>query len=326
MNDAAPSWGLSPFSHSENGTAPLEPRAVDLQINGYAGVDFNADDLDAERLGFACRLLREDGVAGILATLITDAIPRMCKRLRRIADIARRDATVRSVVWGLHVEGPFLNASPGFVGAHPPAAVRPANLDDAKRLLDAGDGMVRIVTLAPERDAGMGVTRWLAAQNVLVSAGHTDASLDELLAAIDAGLSMFTHLGNGCPKFLHRHDNIIQRALSLSDRLAIGFIADGVHVPLPALGNYLRMAGMDRAFVVTDAIEAARLGPGQYSVGGQTVRVGEDLVARSEDGSHFVGSTTTMPRTAKLLREQLHLPPEDVEKLLWTNPRRLLGQ
>ena len=99
-----------------------------------------------------------------------------------------------------------------------------------------------------------------------MSAGHCNASRDELRAAIDAGLSMFTHLGNGCPRTLDRHDNIIQRALGLRNRLTLCFIGDGVHVPYPALGNYLQLAGIDRAIVVTDAMAAARLRPGSYTL------------------------------------------------------------
>src|SRR4030095_15427595 len=137
---------------------------------------------------------------------------------------------------------------------------RIADRDSMRRLLDAADGLARLVTLSPESDPGFAVTRMLAAEDVRVSAGHTNASLDELKAAIDAGLSMFTHLGNGCPMQMHRHDNIIQRALSLSDKLWICFIADGAHVAFPALGNYLRAAGLDRCVIVTDAIAPASLG------------------------------------------------------------------
>ena len=235
---------------------------VDLQVNGYAGVDFNQDHLSAEKLRFACEQLREDGVAGILATVVTAELPQMLARLERIADVCRSDPLVRGVIWGIHIEGPFLNESPGYAGAHPPAAMRPADVEVMKRLLAAADGLTRLVTLAPERDAGCQVTRWLAGQKILVSAGHCDPTLDQLRAAADAGLSMFTHLGNGCPMMLHRHDNIIQRALSMRERLTLCFIADGTHVPPVALANYLSLAGTDRTILVTDAISAARLGPG----------------------------------------------------------------
>ncbi|MGD9126173.1 MAG: N-acetylglucosamine-6-phosphate deacetylase [Planctomycetia bacterium] len=303
-----------------------EPRCVDLQVNGYAGVDFNADDLSAEQLHLACEKLREDGVVGVLPTIITAELSKMVARLGRIAEICRTDPLVREVVWGLHIEGPFINETPGYVGAHPVADVLPGDVDLMKRLLDAGDGLTRLVTLAPERDPGMKTIRWLADQQISVAAGHCDPSLNELRAAIDAGLSMFTHLGNGCPRDMHRHDNIIQRALSLSDRLTISFIADGVHVPAATLKNYLQLAGTDRTVVVTDAIAAARLGPGRYTLGGQTVDIGDDGIAYSADRSHFVGSTATMPKMIALLRDQLDLSADQINRLVSRNPSRVLGR
>lgn len=298
---------------------------VDLQLNGYRGIDFNSDELSAEALHQVCELLQADGVAGVLATIITDDLERMAARLARIAAIRRGDPLVREVVWGLHIEGPFLNETPGYVGAHPHEHVLPASVEAIERLLDAGDGLTRIVTLAPERDAGLQVTRFLAGQGIIVSAGHCNPSLDQLRAAIDAGLSMFTHLGNGCPMQLHRHDNIIQRALSLSDRLWICFIADGVHVAYAALKNYLRCVGPDRAIVVTDGTAAAGLGPGRYAIGSQEILIGDELVAWAPDRSHLIGATATMPQVAAKLECELGLNSEAVLRLTSTNPRAALA-
>ncbi len=297
---------------------------VDLQVNGYAEVDFNADCLEAEQVAAVCRRLRDDGVAGILATVITADVEAMCRRMANIVRVRSEEQSIAEMIWGIHMEGPFLNEQPGYIGAHPAEYARPAELDTMKRLLDAAGGLMRVVTLAPERDAGCQVTRFLADMGVRVSAGHCNPTRDELRASIDAGLTMFTHLGNGCPSLLPRHDNVIQRALSLSEQLFISFIADGVHVPFVALRNYLKCCGTERAFIVTDAICGAGLGPGEYTIGDRRVVVDENLATWSADRSHLVGSAGTMPRSAENLRRQLGLDDQQIKQLMVDNPRRIL--
>ncbi len=296
----------------------------DLQVNGYGGVDFNRDDLAAEDLHRACSMLERDGVEAILATVITEDVNRMCARIARLAELRERDALAKRIIAGLHVEGPFISPLDGYRGAHPADAVIPRDVNVMSRLLNAGGGLVRLVTLAPECDEDLRVTRMLAGGGVVVSAGHTDASLDQLRGAVDAGLSMFTHLGNGCPMTMHRHDNIVQRALHLRERIWLCFIADGAHVPRVALKNYFDLAGTDRSIVVTDAIAPAGLGPGRYTLGRWDLTIGEDRVARSPDGSHFVGSATTMRVAHENLR-RLGLSDADCRALLCANPRRALS-
>ncbi len=298
----------------------METGSFDLQVNGYGGVDFNSAELTGEELHRACELLDHHDVSAILATIITDQIPAMCGMLQNLVRLREADPLARRIIAGIHIEGPFLNEAAGFRGAHPPDAILPADEESMRRLLDAANGLTRLVTLAPERDERYRVTQFLAAQNIRVSAGHTDASLDQLLAAIDAGLTLFTHLGNGCPMQMHRHDNIIQRSLSLSDKLWLCFIADGVHVPWPALRNYLKAAGIERSVVVTDCISAAGLGPGRYRMGRWDLLIGEDGVARSPDGSHFVGSAGTMPQTKQNLEIHLGLNHTEIHRLTCDNP------
>lgn len=298
---------------------------VDLQVNGYAGIDFNGDNLTADSLHEACSLLKQDGVVGFLPTVITDDIDKMCGRLQRLAELREQDSLAKEIVLGFHIEGPFISSVPGFIGAHPAEAACDADPEKMQRLLDASAGLVRIVTLAPERDTRFKVTRLLADQDICVSAGHCDPTLDQLDGAIDAGLSMFTHLGNGCPLNLHRHDNIIQRVLSRADRLWCCLIADGFHVPWHALGNYLAAAGVDRCLVVTDCISAARMGPGTYRLGGQDVIVDEGGQTWSADRSHLAGSTVTMSTTATNLRDRLGCNSEDVARLIFENPLRAIG-
>ncbi|MEM7390955.1 MAG: N-acetylglucosamine-6-phosphate deacetylase [Verrucomicrobiota bacterium] len=299
--------------------------AFDIQVNGYAGADFNRDGLAGADLEQACSHLERDGNEGILATIITDDLPKMENRLARLTALREQNTIIRNMIRGFHIEGPFISPEPGYVGAHPAAAVQPASVDAMQRLLDAAGGLTRLVTLAPEHDSGFKVIRKLHANGITVAAGHCDPDLDTLKGAIDAGLSLFTHLGNGCPMQMHRHDNIIQRVLSLSPALWISFIADGAHVPWPALKNYLTCAGLNRSIITTDAISAARLGPGRYTLGDREVDVGEDAVVWAPDRSHFVGSAGTMPQVIARIRSELGLADEDIHALTSTNPRKAVG-
>ena len=297
----------------------------DLQINGYGGVDFNQDDLAADRLHDVCVMLEEAGVEAILATIITDTMERMERRLANIARHRAADPLIARIIAGVHIEGPFINAADGYRGAHPADAVRPADVDLMRRLLDAAGGLTRLVTLAPENDPDLATTRFIASQGIIVAGGHSNADLQTLHAAVDAGLSLWTHLGNGCPMQMHRHDNIIQRVLSMDDRLRISFIADGVHVPFFALGNYLKAAGVERCVVVTDAVAPAGLGPGLYKLGRWEMKIGEDMVSRAPDGSHLIGSAITMPRTYENLVRQLGLSEQQAKYLTYDHPRKMIG-
>lgn len=300
-------------------------KPLDLQVNGYAGTDFNRDDLTAEALHHACHCLREDGCDAILATFITDDVATLERRMSTLVKLREKDPLAQEVIAGIHIEGPFINPEKGYVGAHPPQCVKPANLEDTKRLLDAAGGLTKIITLAPEHDENFHVTEFLSSNGITVSAGHCNPSLEQLRTATEHGLSMFTHVGNGCPMLMHRHDNIIHRALALRDRLWLCFIPDGVHIDFFALINYLRSAGLEKTIFVTDAISAARLGPGNYTLAGWDIKIGEDLVARSPDGSHFVGSTVTIPRILSNGQQSLGLTKAELELLLDTNPRKAVG-
>lgn len=304
---------------------PKKQQLFDLQVNGFAGVDFNSDFLTAEELQQACQALAKDGVSGILATIITDELEVMQKRIRRLVEARNASEEAKSMVHGIHVEGPFLNVEPGYIGTHPPAAACHASPEHAKPLLEAGEGLVRLLTLAPEQDPQAKTTRWLVDQGVVVSAGHCNPTLYELKFAIDQGLSVFTHLGNGCPLQIQRHDNIIQRVLSVSDRLWVCFIADGVHVPYLALRNYLKIVGHERAIVVSDAISAAGLGQGEFSVAGQKVIVDESLATWSADRSHLMGAAVSISQANDNLQNHLGFSEQEALLLTSRNPQRAIG-
>jgi N-acetylglucosamine-6-phosphate deacetylase len=178
--------------------------------------------------------------------------------------------------------------------------------------------------LAPEVDRQARLTRALVERNILVAAGHTDAQVADLERCIDAGLSLFTHIGNACPMIVHRHDNILQRALSLAPRLRYTFIADGWHLPSFVVKNLLKCASIEHLAVVSDAIAAAGLGPGEFQLGDRRVKVGADRCARSPNGEHFVGAASTMADAHQWLLETVGLSDAQCHQLLYTNPKQWL--
>ena len=296
----------------------------DLQVNGYAGVDFNSLNLTMDQMERVCDKLLEDNVEGILITIITDDVENMVGKIKNVAKLIESSGRIKNIIKGIHVEGPFLNSENGYRGAHPEQWIVPASIDITKNLLEAGDGNIKLFTLAPENDKNFDVIRFLTSQGIVVSAGHSNADMDELKGAIDNGLKMFTHLGNGTPSTLSRHDNIINRALSLSDQLYIGFIADGIHIPDFALGNYLKVVGPERTIIVSDAISAASAPPGDYSVSKIKVTVGADRIVREKGKENLAGSAITMKQSMRFLADNIGYEKIDLNQVLFLNAKRLL--
>lgn len=299
--------------------------SVDLQINGAFGVDFSSGDLKLEELERCCERLRSEGVAGVLATLITDRLENLEAAIFRLVEYREQSSSIGDIIRGFHVEGPFLSSKTGFVGAHDPQRTMDATVEAAERLYHAAKGLLKIWTIAPERDAGGKVTGWLAQHGVQVAIGHSDASLAEIQIAIAAGATLVTHYGNGCPQLLGRHDNVLQRLLHESDRLMFGVIADGVHLPRFFLENLLKVLGPEKLFVVSDAIHAAGCGPGLYRLSGQEIRVGDDGIPRTPDLQYLAGSGWTQRRMDRWMAEELGWSLELRRRLLVTNPGKILG-
>lgn len=293
---------------------------VDLQVNGYMGVDFNSPATTVDQFHLAAVAMQREGVRQALPTLITNSVESMSRCILNIHQACEQSDVCRQLFAGIHLEGPFLSPKAGYIGAHPPQHALASDISALDQLCSVADGIVKLVTLAPEVDSRGELTRYLTSRNIVVAAGHTDASLEDLERCIDAGLTLFTHLGNACPPEMNRHDNIIYRALRCSDRLRYTLIADGFHVPKILFENLLRWVPLDRLAVVSDAISAAGLGPGIYQLAGRVVSIGPDKAARDSSGKHFVGSACSMLDADRWLTQTLELTDDVRHKLLHENP------
>ena len=273
---------------------------IDLQVNGYAGVDFNDVGITADAVDHALRAMLAGGVTACLPTVITAGSEVLEARLRALDAAVARSRLGPLMVPGYHVEGPFLNPAPGFAGCHPPAAMLPPDPGLVERW---GNGLARpilLMTLAAELPGAEALIRWLAGQGKIAAIGHSDAGVAVVAQAAEAGARMSTHLGNGLPGMLPKLDNPIMAQLA-EDRLAAGFIADGIHLPRPALQAMIRAKGPGRAILVTDAVAAAAAPPGRYSFAGMEIEGGEDSSVRLPGPRTLAGSALTLERAVQNL-------------------------
>jgi N-acetylglucosamine-6-phosphate deacetylase len=262
---------------------------MDLQINGYAGVDFQQDHLSAADLEQATRALRADGCQRWLLTLITDDWSRLMSRLQHLRQLRDQSDLLKQSILGWHIEGPFLSPEPGYAGAHSPDSMCDPRPDHIRQLRQITGQDPVLLTLAPERSGALDAIRLAVSLGIKVSLGHTNASADVLRLAVNAGATGFTHLGNGCPRDLDRHDNILWRVLD-TPGLTISFIIDQIHIAPALLRLAHRILKPDQLFYTTDAMSAAGAPPGLYPLGSLQLQVGEDQIVRQPGSPLFAGS------------------------------------
>jgi len=267
----------------------LAPALVDLQINGFAGVDFQRDDLTIEAVLIAARALRAAGCSRFFLTLVTDEWPKLVRRLKRLYQLRAGHEELGRVIAGWHIEGPFLSAVPGFHGAHNPALMLDPTPDHIRELRASTRTDPVLLTIAPERQGALEAIAVARSLDIKVSLGHTNASSEVLRQAVKAGATGFTHLGNACPQLLDRHDNILWRVLD-TPGLTVSLIPDQVHVSPPLFRLVHRALGAEAIYYTTDAMAAAGALPGRYTIGALEVEVGADQIVRQPGKSNYAGS------------------------------------
>ena len=296
-----PSWTLPGL---------VVPGFVDVHVHGGGGASFDGGDPDQVMRAVETHLTR--GTTTVVASLVTDSIDALAASCTSLAGLADR-----GVVAGIHLEGPWL--SPARSGAHDPLLFVPPTLESVDRLVEAGRGHLRMVTVAPELPGALVAIPELVAAGVVVAIGHTEATYDETRAAIEAGATAATHLFNAMPPLHHREPGPVAALLESSAYLEL--VADGVHVH----PSVLALAWRDgRTALVTDAIAAAGAADGDYRLGGLSVEV-RDGVARLASSGAIAGSTATLDASLRMAVGEAGVPLPDALAAVTSTPAAMLG-
>jgi N-acetylglucosamine-6-phosphate deacetylase len=294
------------------------PGFLDLQVNGFAGVDFNDPATTVDDLHRALEVMRTHGVTRFLPTLITSSTDRF-DRCASLMLLLKTDAFA-----GIHMEGPYISPEDGPRGAHPREFTAPASIDDFKRRQDAAAGHIRLVTLAPEVPGALPLIEHLRTSGIRVAIGHTAASPELIRDAINAGATLSTHLGNGCANMIPRHPNFIWEQLA-ADEMMASLIVDGHHLPPATVKTMIRAKTVRRTILVTDAIAAAGQPPGEYRLGGVTVRLDETGRVAVPGAPNLAGSALALDRAVANTVRFAGVSLEDALAMASTNPASYLG-
>ena len=323
-------WGAGVITHLEKATtAPprerfVAPALFDLQINGYGGVDFQQDSLSLDDLLSATRQLRSAGCTRFLLTLITDEWAVMISRLRRVRALRSQSGELQSAIAGWHIEGPFLSAAPGFHGAHDPARMTDPKPEQIRELRSLTGNDPVLLTVSPELAGALPVIGLAASLGLKISLGHTNASAEILQRAVQAGATGFTHLANGCPRELDRHDNILWRVFETAG-LTVSLIPDRIHVSPPLFRLMHRVLDPSAIYYTSDAMSAAGAPPGRYKMGKKEVDVGPDQVVRPPGQPLFAGSALRPVEGVFRAAQMLNCPWPETWARLSETPAKFMG-
>ncbi|SEN05845.1 N-acetylglucosamine-6-phosphate deacetylase [Actinacidiphila rubida] len=292
----------------------IVPGFVDLHNHGGGGASFTSGG--AEDILTGVRTHRRHGTTTVVASTVTESLDALSRQAGLLSELVEQGDLA-----GIHYEGPFI--SPCRKGAHDEGLLRNPDPADVRKLVEAGRGAVRMVTLAAELPGGIESVRLLADLGVIAAIGHTDGSYEQTREAIDAGATVATHLFNAMPPLQHRQPGPIA-ALLEDERVTVELINDGVHLHPAVLELAFGSAGAGRVAFITDAMDAAGFGDGMYDLGPMKVEVLEG-VARLVEGGSIAGSTLTLDTAFKRAVTVDGLALTDAVQAISVNPARLLG-
>ncbi|MGG1519656.1 N-acetylglucosamine-6-phosphate deacetylase [Paenibacillus oryzisoli] len=296
----------------------LLPGFIDVHVHGGYGADFM--DANPETLETITKFHAQHGTTGMLATTMTQTREAIDRALGEIYAYSRKEMPYAQLL-GVHLEGPFV--SPKWAGAQDPKLMLDPQLDWLQDWDERYPGLMKQLTLAPEREGGLAAIAWLRDHGIVAACGHTDATYADIQAAADAGLSQAVHTFNAMKPLHHREPGTVGAVLT-DARISAEIIADGIHVHPAALRLVTLAKPPHGVLLITDAMSAAGLGDGQYDLGGQAVTV-KSGVARLTEGGSLAGSTLTMIDALRFMVREVGVSVEDASRFASANPARQLG-
>ncbi len=298
------------------------PGLVDLQVNGYKGVDFSSPDLNRQDFITACEGILQSGTTAFLPTIITSPVEVFENNLKIIASVLD-EPQFRFRLLGIHLEGPFISTADGARGAHQVEWVVKPSIDFFDKLLGWADGKVKLLTIAAELDGADELARCAAEKGITVALGHQMAGENDLDKLVLAGAKALTHLGNATAKNLPRHENPIWAGLA-NDHLTATIITDGHHLPPAVVKTFIRAKGVSRCVVVSDGSPLVGLPPGRYKASGNDVVLDVSGRLYNPNTGYMVGSSATMLQCMNFLTSLNLLSAEQLVQIGFFNPLKLI--
>ncbi len=300
----------------------IAPGLVDIQINGYLGVDFADQQLTLEDIRKATKALWQVGVTTYLPTVITNDQKGLLKSFAILAN-ALDHPEIGDSIPGFHLEGPYISPEQGYRGAHLEKYIRPPDWDEFSELQKAAKNGIKLITLAPESEGAIPFISKCVAADVVVSLGHHNGSDEIIKQAVDAGATLATHLGNGCANTIDRHANVFWPQLA-NDRLIPTIIADGAHLNEEEVQCFYKIKGADRTILVSDALDLAGLPPGEYIRSERKVLLTAEVVKFPEENC-LAGAATPISTCVSNMIKFTGCCLENAVRMATTNPAKALG-
>lgn len=301
----------------------IGPGFTDIQVNGYGGLDYNSIQPDVLALGQISRKLLSFGVTSHFPTIITNSPEKISTLIKQVVQLHKMDSMAQSCITGIHIEGPFISPEDGPRGAHFREFVQAPNWNLFQKWIDESEGLIWMITLSPEWEGSTAFIEKCVESGILVSIGHTNASHEKIMEAVQAGARLSTHLGNGMHSLIARHPNYLWSQLA-TENLSATIIADGFHLPAEVIQVFKKVKA-ENLMLVSDSVALAGMPPGDYDavVGGKVTLTAEGKLHLFGNPNILAGSAMNILQGINFLLKNKLVNIPEAWKMASIRPQRL---